>query len=63
MLYRTRRTQVVQLHARDGAPTPNVAGLFVCEIVNAASEMVFIYVGVYPQGEGKGKGLEDSSYV
>jgi hypothetical protein len=51
-LYRTRREQTIQLHRRSTLDGFN-GGIFECEVMNAAEEQVFSYIGVYPSEGGK----------
>lgn len=48
-LYRTRRTSVVRLHRRSGVTVEG--GMFDCEVLNQANQMIRIYIGIYPLNE------------
>ena len=56
-LFRTRRDSVVQLHHRENSPA-FVGGIFECEVQNSTQsgdELVHVYAGIYPPGEGQGE--------
>ena len=50
-VYRNRGLRIVRMNRRDGVVVSG--GLFQCLIHNSSGDLVRMYVGVYPENEGK----------